>query len=102
MTDRRSLTVIIQEEAEAEITLASHYYRNINPTLSLNFLREVFSKINYISVYPMAFQLRHKGYRAAFLETFPYKIVYQIVDDDTLVVSSVLHNHHGPDKLKKL
>jgi hypothetical protein len=78
MTDRRSLTVIIQEEAEAEITLASHYYRNINPTLSLNFLREVFSKINYISVYPMAFQLRHKGYRAAFLETFPYKIVYQI------------------------
>jgi plasmid stabilization system protein ParE len=62
-----------------------------------NFLKEVALFYERISVNPEIYQ-QYSTWRIAVLQRFPYKIVYQIAKEETIVLA-VFHTRRNPERL---
>lgn len=81
--------------AEAEVNKAVSWYQEQTEDQSLNFLAELDRAVRVITLYPLlGFQIEPDICRFLF-RRFPYSLIYGI-DNDTIVVIAVAHDHREP------
>ncbi|MDM8538066.1 type II toxin-antitoxin system RelE/ParE family toxin [Desulfobacterales bacterium HSG17] len=84
------------EPAQAELDAAVEYYNFESPGLGDQFLVEVLKAIDRISQFPEAWHPFTKNTRRCQTRRFPYGIIYQIIENEILVVS-VANMHRKQD-----
>lgn len=93
--------LIVRPEAERDITESALWYEERSPGLGADFLRCVDASIAFISRNPLGMSKHYKEYRHALLHRFPYGVFY-VFENQTVVVTSVLHLAQDPQKIKRL
>ncbi|TAL45310.1 MAG: type II toxin-antitoxin system RelE/ParE family toxin [Methylovulum sp.] len=83
------------EAAEAELQAAMDYYNLQKSGLGQEFLAEIKAMIDRITNFPEAWQPLSRRTRRCLSRRFPYGIIYQIRDDEILIIA-VSHLHQKP------
>lgn len=76
------------------------WYEEKSDGLGSRFVSEVEAMILYISQNPFHFQVKYKNYREGILKTFPYVVIYQVLDE-LIIISSVFPTKNDPGKKTK-
>ncbi len=74
-----------------------HYEKTGEAGLAAEFFSQVVKYIDHIADRPMSFPVHLNKYRRANLSSFPYNILFRIVDDKTVSILAVRHNHRDPN-----
>ena len=83
------------EAAEAELQAAMGYYNLQKPGLGQEFLAEIKATVGRIANFPEAWQPLSQRTRRCLSRRFPYGVIYQIRDDEILIIA-VSHLHQKP------
>jgi plasmid stabilization system protein ParE len=75
----------IKEEAVFDIKEAYLYYEEQKVGLGNRFLETLESYLERVQKYPEHYQIKRKPYREAFINKFPYIIIYEIEGDKVIV-----------------
>lgn len=68
--------IIVQPEAEAEISEAFRWYEDKNEGLGSEFMRALDASLSFIQRNPTGYAIVHKQMRRALLRRFPYSVIY--------------------------
>ncbi len=79
-----------------ELAEAAEYYESQQPGLGADFLHEVETAIMRIQLHPEAWMLMSPNTRRCRTHRFPHGVIYQIRDDELLIVS-VMDLRRHPD-----
>ncbi len=94
-----AFTAVLSTRAVKEIGAAWEWYEERSAGLGDRFVTDVKAKIRQMEKGPHHFGARHKEYREAVLDSFPYHIVYRISARKQLLrVISVFHAARNPKK----
>jgi len=83
------------EAAETELQVAMDYYNLQKSGLGQEFLAEIKATVDRIANFPEAWQLLSRRTRRCLSRRFPYGIIYQIRDDEILIIA-ISHLHQKP------
>ena len=87
------------EIAQIELDEAIEYYNYESPGLGEEFLTEVLNALNRIGIFPEAWHPCSKRARRCQTRRFPYGIIYQLHQDEILIVA-IANLHRKPDYWK--
>ncbi len=79
--------IIFLEVAEDELDDAYEYYEYQQKSLGERFVNEVYASIELIKFYPFAWQKISTNSRRCLVKSFPYGVIYQIRDEQILIVA---------------
>ncbi len=79
-----------------ELNNAINFYEARQDGLGLEFAEEVDSTIQRIFQYPLANSQISKNCRKCLTHRFPYGIIYQMLEEDILIVS-IMHLNREPE-----
>lgn len=88
--------LVVQEEANLEILEAYVYYENTQTGLGEKFMKQLGKYFLRIQANPKHFEIK-KNYREAFIQKFPYVIIFDIIDHK-IIILSVFNTHQNPTK----
>ncbi len=91
-------TLIVKAEAIQDMAEAFNWYENKRTGLGTEFLDEVDEYYARITQNPEHYQ-SHRNQRIAVMQRFPYKIIYEVEQEDCIVVYAVYHEKRNPEKL---
>jgi toxin ParE1/3/4 len=91
-----SKAAIIKED----VVEALDYYDAISESLALRFEKELNEAFDKLEQQPYYYFKINAKYRRIVLPSFPYMVVYRIVEQ-TVIVIAVFHQKKHPNKLKK-
>ena len=94
-----TLQINFLEVAQLELDEGIEYYNHESSGLGDVFLSEILSALDRIGQFPKAWHPCSKRTRRCQIRRFPYGIVYQIREDEILVVA-IAHLHRKPDYWK--
>ncbi len=83
-------------EAKLELNQAVDYYNNCQPSLGLDFLREIYISIQNILAYPQAWTQLSKSTRRCLVNRFPFGIIYQN-NDNCIYIIAIMQLNRKPD-----
>jgi len=89
--------ILIQPEAESDLTEAYNWYEERIQGLGSDFLLNVEAAISSIQRNPETYPLIYKNVRRCLVRRFPFGIFYIIVADK-IIVMSVFHTKRKPKK----
>jgi len=89
--------LILKPEAENDLGEAIEYYQSKRKGLGLKFLKCVQKFFDRITKNPLHYPLKSNQFREAYIQKFPYVIIYEIIDNE-IVVFSVFNAHQNPTK----
>ncbi|CAM3612786.1 type II toxin-antitoxin system RelE/ParE family toxin [Flavobacterium gelidilacus] len=92
-----AFNILLSKKASIEIENAITYYSEINKNLGERFYAEFLENLNYIRINPFLFQLKFDVYREVLLKTFPFVIVFEIIDN-SIIVNAVFDTSRNPEK----
>ena len=96
MAEEASLPeIIVQPEAEAEITEAFRWYEDKNEGLGSEFMRALEASLSSIQRNPTAYAIVYKQMRRALLRRFPYSVIY-LFDSSKIIVLACFHASRDP------
>jgi plasmid stabilization system protein ParE len=80
---------LVRFHAEAEVELAAEasYYEERSPGLGGRFVWEVQAAVELISTFPRIGAPYRYGTRRVFPKSFPFSIIYQLVDSEAIVLA---------------
>ncbi|NWF38053.1 type II toxin-antitoxin system RelE/ParE family toxin [Mariprofundus sp. NF] len=87
------------DSACQELDEAVAFYAEERPGLEYDLLREITHALNSIVAFPQAWHPLSKRSRRCRLRRFPYGLIYQVREDELLIVA-VAHMHRKPDYWK--
>ncbi len=87
--------VVFLREAEEEMLAAARYYNVESAGLGSEFLTEVERTAEALLQHPHAGPVIRKGIRRRLLARFPFGLLYQI-DEDDIVILAVMHLRRRP------
>jgi ParE toxin of type II toxin-antitoxin system, parDE len=93
--------IFITERAQLNIDDAVDYYEFKSKNLGKRFYKDFLSNLKYIAKDPYLFAIKEFPFREYPLSTFPFLIIYDIIDD-MVVVASVFNTSKYPGKKPKL
>jgi hypothetical protein len=73
--------------ALAELNEAIDYYEELQTGLGLEFAKEIFSSTQRIIGFPSAWSSLSQNTRRCLVNRFPYGIIYQILDNEILIIA---------------
>ena len=91
--------VVLHCEADVELTAAAKRYACARPELARDFLRAFRVAKDAMAQQPDRFSLLEKPVRRVRIADFPYRIIYEELDDCVLVLA-VMHDSREPDYWK--
>lgn len=89
------MNTIILANAEQEFIEAVEYYNAQCPGLGYEFAAEITATLNRISSFPEAWPRISLRTRRCITNKFPYGVIYQIQDNNVLVVA-IMHMKRNP------
>ena len=89
------MTFEFHPEARIEFIDAIAYYERSREGLGLRLSREVYGTINRILLGPTAWPRISENTRRCFTRRFPYGVVYEIREDDILIIA-IAHSSREP------
>lgn len=89
------MTFSFHPEAEEEFLEAINYYEDRERGLGYDFSIEVFATIQNIVIYPTAWPVIEEGVRRCLVHRFPYGVIYNIEQEEILVLA-VMHLRRHP------
>lgn len=92
--------IIINPEAERDLTAAFIWYEDKRRGLGFDFLLQVDAGIRFIGRNPDIHPASYMETRKHFIKRFPYKIIY-IVEKQRIVILGIFHGRRNPDSIKK-
>ncbi len=99
MENRSGFSSITSSRAQKEIAASWEWYEERLQGLGDKFLKEVITRIDNIETNPDRFPTRHKNYKEAVLQTFPFLIIYRInTKKRSIRIVSVFHTSRNPTK----
>jgi len=87
-------------EARAELLEAINYFEEHRSGLGLKFSKEIFSTIQRILYFPSAWSKFSENTRRCLANRFPYGVIYQIIENEIIIISITQLNRE-PDYWKK-
>ena len=93
-------TLLLKEEAIADIQKAYEYYQDYNDGLGERFLHTLDEYFERIKKDPQHYQIKRKPYREAYIKKFPYLIIYEI-EIDTIIVYAIFNTSRNPKRKPK-
>ena len=94
--------LIIHPKVAEEVADAAKWYREIDPELALRFLAEVYEAIRKAREIPLSFRIIEHPYPRVLCETFPYRVVFEIMEEmQSVQIVSVIHQMRRPDSCKE-
>ena len=89
-----SWRVVVRPEAGEDVAVAAVWYDTRRTGLGDEFVEEALKVFGGLEDNPLLNCRRHpsKNIRWRYLERFPYRVIYEILDaDNTVIVAAVLH-----------
>jgi toxin ParE1/3/4 len=86
--------VVVRPEAEDDVVEAAFWYESRGEGLGTRFSEEVVAVFDALATNPLLHCRRHpsKNIRWRYPEHFPYRVIYEVIEDEkTVVVGAVLH-----------
>ena len=94
--------LIIHPEVEEELNQAWAYYNDIDPELAVRMLDEVYERMALAQESPLHFNTFYKQFRRILCKTFPYKIIFEVVEEKQAVhIVAVRHQEEHQDAWKE-
>lgn len=90
---------LFHPEAEAELIEAADYHESKETGLGVDFAMEIYSAIERIASFPMAWPKIEPEIRRCLVRRFPYGILYSD-NRDTILIVAIMHLHRKPDYWK--
>lgn len=87
---------VFHPEAELELNQAVDYYNNCQPSLGLEFSKEVYISIQNILAYPQAWTQLSKNTRRCLVNRFPFGVIYQVTKNGIYIIA-IMHLNRKPD-----
>ncbi|NPA08406.1 MAG: type II toxin-antitoxin system RelE/ParE family toxin [Chlorobi bacterium] len=87
----------LSPNAENDLLEATLWYENQQTGLGEKFIQKVESYFLRIQNHPFHFPLKKGNLREAYIQKFPYVIIYQITGDH-IIVFAVFNTHQNPTK----
>lgn len=87
----------LSPNAEADLQEAALWYESHQIGLGKKFAQKVESYFFRIQNNPLHFPLKKGNLREAYIQKFPYVIIYQIIGDN-IIVFAVFNTHQNPEK----
>jgi plasmid stabilization system protein ParE len=89
--------VIFSPEALTDVFEAMEWYEEQQENLGNRFYEDLISTMGYTITHPHSFSKKKDNFRELALTTFPYVIIYEIIDD-IVIISAVFHSSQNPEK----
>lgn len=89
-----SWRVVLRPEAGDDIVQAASWYDSRAEGLGAEFVEEVLRVLDALATNPLLHARRHsrKNIRWSYPDRFPYRVIYEVLEDEnTVVVAAVLH-----------
>ncbi len=94
--------LIIHDEVADDLIEARDWYREIDPALAESFLEEVYLTIEKARTKPEHYNRIYRDYRRVLCDRFPYKVVFEIVEEAQAVhILAVTHTAQHPETWKE-
>ncbi|WP_346983391.1 type II toxin-antitoxin system RelE/ParE family toxin [Chryseobacterium sp. POE27] len=87
----------LSPNAETDLLEAALWYESQQPGLGEKFAQRVESYFFRIQNNPLHFPLKKGNLREAYIQKFPYVIIYQIIGNN-IIVFAVFNTHQNPEK----
>ena len=91
--------IIVQPEAEADVSEAFRWYESRRSGLGAEFIAEVDQTFARIAENPRLTRPRYRGSRRVYLRRFPYAVLYVLIDDNVHVLG-VLYERSSPQRFR--
>ena len=88
--------VKIHELAAKELDEASEWYELQSKGLGKRFKESVVGQINKIKKKPKWYLIEEENIYKAYIPKFPYKILFSIENNETIVIWAIAHMHRKP------
>ena len=97
-----SYSLVLKEEAVADIQEAYGFYDDETTGLGLRFLQDIEEHLETITQNPLyySYWLDQKLYRSCSLKYFPFSIIFEVTGNEVIVFAVHDHRRH-PDKTTK-
>lgn len=89
--------LILKSRAHLDLAEAIEYYHSIRKDLGNKFLKCVHKFFDRITKNSLHYSLKSNNFREAYIQKFPYVIIYDVIDNE-IVVFSVFNPHQNPTK----
>ena len=89
--------LILKSRAHTDLAEAIEYYQGKKKGLGLKFLKCAQKFFDRITKNPLHYPLKSNQFREAYIQKFPYVIIYELIDNE-IVVFSVFNTHQNPTK----
>lgn len=94
--------LIIHPKVAGELADAAKWYQRIDPELAQRFINEVYDGMGKARDMPLLFRIVEHPYRRVLCETFPYRIVFEIIEETQAIhIVAVIHQMRHPDRWKE-
>lgn len=77
--------LILKSKAHIDLAEAIEYYQSKRKGLGLKFLKCVQKFFDRITKNPLHYPLKSNQFREAYIQKFPYVIIYEIIDNEIVV-----------------
>jgi plasmid stabilization system protein ParE len=90
----------VTERAENQLWEAYRWYDARKTGLGMEWMDYVTGEIDRLADNPYIYQPYHSRYRKMVLRRFPYSVIYQVIEDEQLVIiTSVIHQRRNEQDL---
>ncbi len=93
-------SLLVRQEAEADLQEAYSYYESCGEGLGRDFLQCIETVAHTIQVNPHLYRAIHKNIMRCMLNKFPYGVYYTI-KNETVVIVAVMHVRRDPIRWQK-
>jgi toxin ParE1/3/4 len=99
-----SWRVVIRPEVEQDIAEAANWYELRQPGLGIEFVEDVIRVWDALAKNPLLHSRRHpnKNIRWRYPEKFPYRVIYEVIEIEQIVVVAAIVHAARDDKTWKM